>query len=81
MHPIRTIRRLACLLAGLATATALAVGASAAATGTAAAALPPGNTAAHWNKIAEDTVMGSGAFQAEGLIYMSYVSAAVAAQR
>src|SRR5207248_8060558 len=39
--------------------------------------LPPGNTVAQWNKIAEDTVVGSGAFQTEGLIYMSYTSAAV----
>jgi hypothetical protein len=30
-----------------------------------------------WNKIAEDTVVGSGAFQAESFIYMGYVSAAV----
>jgi hypothetical protein len=43
----------------------------------AAAALPPGNTVAQWNKIAEDTVVGSGALQSEGLIYMAYVSAAV----
>src|SRR6266542_5982053 len=43
----------------------------------AAAALPPGNTVAQWNKIAEDTVVGSGAFQAEGFVYMAYVSAAV----
>jgi hypothetical protein len=43
----------------------------------AAAALPPGNTVAQWNKIAEDTVVGSGAFQNEGLVYMAYVSAAV----
>jgi hypothetical protein len=76
MHPIRTIRRLACILAGLAAASALAVGVSAGATGK-AAALSPGNTVAQWNKIAEDTVVGSGAFQAEGLIYMSYASAAV----
>jgi hypothetical protein len=41
------------------------------------AVLPPGNTAQQWNKIAEDTVVGSGAFQNEGLIYMAYVSAAV----
>jgi hypothetical protein len=41
------------------------------------AALPPGNTVQQWNKIAEDTVVGSGAFQAEGFIYMAYVSAAV----
>jgi hypothetical protein len=42
-----------------------------------ASAAPPGNSVEQWNKIAEDTVVGSGAFQAEGLIYMSYVSAAV----
>jgi hypothetical protein len=41
------------------------------------AALPPGNTVQQWNKIAEDTVVGSGAFQSEGFIYMAYVSAAV----
>jgi hypothetical protein len=40
------------------------------------AALPPGNAAQQWNKIAEDTVVGSGVFQNEGLIYMAYVSAA-----
>jgi hypothetical protein len=39
--------------------------------------LPPGNTVAQWNKIAEDTVVGSGAFQNEGLQYMAYVSTAV----
>jgi hypothetical protein len=43
----------------------------------AASALPPGNTVAQWNQIAEDTVVGSGTFQSEGLIYMAYVSAAV----
>src|SRR6266536_3303390 len=43
----------------------------------AAAALPPGNTVAQWNKIAEDTVVGSGAFQAEGFIYTAYASRAV----
>lgn len=41
------------------------------------AVLPPGNAVQQWNKIAEDTVVGSGAFQNEGLIYMAYVSAAV----
>jgi hypothetical protein len=41
------------------------------------ATLPPGNTVQQWNKIAEDTVVGSGAFQPEGYIYMAYVSAAV----
>jgi hypothetical protein len=57
--------------------TALGVAASAGTTRNAAAALPLGNTVAQWNKIAEDTVVGSGAFQAEGFIYMAYVSAAV----
>jgi hypothetical protein len=41
------------------------------------ATLPPGNTVQQWNKIAEDTVVGSGAFQPEGYVYMAYVSAAV----
>lgn len=44
---------------------------------TVAWALPPGNTVQQWNAIAENTVVGSGAFQAEGFIYMGYVSAAV----
>ena len=57
--------------------TALAVAAGPGSTRDAAAALPPGNTVAQWNKIAEDTVVGSGAFQPEGFIYMAYVSAAV----
>src|SRR5436190_10183839 len=59
---------------------AVAVLALAIATGAArnaAAALPPGNAVAQWNKIAENTVVGSGAFQNEGLIYMAYESAAV----
>jgi hypothetical protein len=43
----------------------------------ASAALPPGTVLQQWNKIAEDTVVASGAFQNEGLIYMAYVSAAV----
>ena len=67
----------ALLAAGIALAICPPVAASAGTARTAAAALPPGNTAAQWNKIAEDTVVGSGAFQAEGLIYMAYVSAAV----
>src|SRR5438876_5112518 len=41
------------------------------------AVLPPGNTAEQWDKIAEDTVVGSGAFQNEGLIYMAYASNAM----
>lgn len=43
----------------------------------AVAALPTGNTVAQWDKIAEDTVVGSGAFQGEGFIYTAYTSAAV----
>jgi hypothetical protein len=43
----------------------------------ASAALPPGTTVQQWNRIAEDTVVASGAFQNEGLVYMAYVSAAV----
>jgi len=58
-------------------AVALAVAASAGTARNAAAALPAGNTVAQWNTIAEDTVVGSGAFQSEGFIYMAYVSAAV----
>jgi hypothetical protein len=55
---------------------AFVVAASAATTRDAAAALPPGNTVEQWNKIAEDTVVGSGAFQGEGFVYMAYASAA-----
>jgi vanadium-dependent haloperoxidase-like protein len=39
--------------------------------------LPPGNAVQQWNTIAENTVVGSGAFQAEGFLYMAYVSVAV----
>jgi hypothetical protein len=42
------------------------------------AALPsPPNTVQQWNKIAEDTAVGSGAFQGEGEVYMSYTATAV----
>jgi hypothetical protein len=58
-------------------AVALAIVGSAGTARDAAAALPPGNTVAQWNQIAEDTVVGSGTFQSEGLIYMAYASAAV----
>ena len=57
-------------------AMALAVAVSAIATRQ-AAALPPGNTVAQWNQIAEDTVVGSGAFLPESFVYMAYASAAV----
>src|SRR5438034_11019686 len=75
MHACRSHRRAASM--GALCALVLAVVASAGLARSARATLPPGNTAAQWNKIAEDTVVGSGAFQAEGLIYMAYVSAAV----
>src|SRR5207237_10677444 len=57
--------------------TAVAFAGAAGTAQNAAAALPPGNTVEQWNKIAENTVVGSGAFQNEGLIYMAYESAAV----
>jgi len=47
------------------------------ATSNPAATLPLGNTVQQWNTIAENTVVGSGAFQAEGFVYMAYVSVAV----
>jgi hypothetical protein len=43
----------------------------------AAAAAPQDNTVAQWDEIAQNTVVASGAFQNEGLVYMAYVSAAV----
>jgi hypothetical protein len=42
-----------------------------------AAALPPGNTVAQWNKIAEDTVVAAGGYPSESFIYMAYASTAV----
>ena len=58
-------------------AAVLLIGAAAGTEHDAAGALPPGNTVDQWNKIAEDTVVGSGTFQIEGLIYMAYESSAV----
>src|SRR5215510_10909457 len=58
-------------------ATAVAVAVLVGSARDAAAGLPPGNTVAQWNKIAENTVVGSGTFQAEGFIYMAYTSTAV----
>jgi hypothetical protein len=58
-------------------AVAFAVAASGSMARVASAALPPGNTVAQWNKIAEDTVVGSGTVATEPFIYMAYVSAAV----
>jgi hypothetical protein len=67
MHCKRTIPTLLITLATVMTCATL----------NAAATLPPGNTVQQWNTIAENTVVPSGAFQAEGFIYMAYVSAAV----
>jgi len=61
----------------VAVATIAAVVAASAGTRNGAAALPPGNTVAQWNKIAEDMVVGSGTNLPEGFPYMAYVSAAV----
>jgi hypothetical protein len=41
------------------------------------AVLPPGSTVSQWDKIAEDTVVGSGAFQNESFIYMAYATQAM----
>jgi hypothetical protein len=70
-HTTFTLLAAALLALGVASATSGSVRTPA------AAALPPGNTVAQWNKIAEDTVVGSGAFQGEGFIYMAYTSTAV----
>jgi len=72
MRFVAPIFRLSAIVVG-----ALTVAASAGTAGDPAAALPPGNTVEQWNKIAEDTIVSSGAFQGEGYIYMAYVSAAV----
>jgi hypothetical protein len=61
----------------LVVAVALLVGAAAGSERDAAGALPPGNTVEQWDQIAEDTVVGSGAFQNEGYLYMAYESTAV----
>jgi VCPO second helical-bundle domain len=66
--------RMSGLLVGLVVLAAIGASASR----DARAALPPlPNTIQQWNKIAEDTVVGSGAFQGEGEVYMSYTAAAV----
>jgi hypothetical protein len=65
----------ACVAAGAAAALVAAVAPGSGRS--ASVALPPGNIVEQWNKIAEDTVVGSGAFQIEGFIYMAYESTAV----
>jgi len=61
----------------LAAAAGFALAASVGVTRSAAAVLPPGNAAQQWNKIAEDTAVGAGAFQGEAFLYLGYVSAAM----
>ncbi len=68
--PARTIRR-----ARAAAAMTLLLSLAAGGWTPAAAAGP--NTVAQWNKIAEDTVVGSGAFQIEAFVYMAYAETAV----
>ncbi len=64
----------AMLVAALVVLTAVVAGAG---VRDARAVLPPGNTAQQWDKIAEDTAVGSGAFQNESFIYMAYVTNAM----
>lgn len=61
------------LLVAAVVAAALALGASSGW----AVTLPAGNAAQQWDKIAEDTVVGAGAFQGEGFVYLAYVSKAM----
>ena len=63
------------LLVGVAVFAALAGAGSRSARAVLDPALP--NTVQQWNKVAEDAVVTSGAFQGEGEIYMAYTSAAV----
>ena len=67
------------MLGLLVVALAVAVAGGGATSRSAQAVLDPTlpNTVQQWNKVAEDTVVGSGAFQGEGEIYMAYTSAAV----
>jgi VCPO second helical-bundle domain len=67
------------MLGLLVVALAVAVAIGGATTRSAQAVLDPTlpNTVQQWNKVAEDAVVGSGAFQGEGEIYMAYTSAAV----
>jgi hypothetical protein len=66
--------RILSLFVGLSLA-AVVGGATSPASQAALPALP--NTVQQWNKIAEDTVVASGAFQGEGEVYMAYASTAV----
>ena len=67
------------MLGLLIVALAVAVAVGGATSRSARAVLDPTlpNTVQQWNKVAEDTVVRSGAFQGEGYVYMAYTSAAV----
>jgi hypothetical protein len=72
------MRLLSTRILGLVVGVAVVAAVGAATSRTAEAVLPPlPNTVQQWNKIAEDTVLASGAFQGEGEIYMAYESLAV----
>src|SRR5207244_12390288 len=73
LHKRLALALFAAAVVGVLVGTAL-VGGGGTASG---AVLPPGNAVQQWDQIAEDTVVGSGAFQNEGLIYMGYVSSAM----
>lgn len=73
-HPLLTISTVFRVLVA---AAVLLVGLAAGTARDAAAALPPGNSVEQWDQIAENTVVGSGAFQNEGYLYMAYESSAV----
>ena len=73
---VRRRYRLLGLLLGVAVVAAAVAGATSRTAAQAALPALP-NTVQQWNKIAEDTVVGSGAFQGEGEIYMGYESLAV----
>ncbi|HEX7525695.1 MAG TPA: vanadium-dependent haloperoxidase [Gaiellaceae bacterium] len=65
------------LIVGLALAALCASTLGGVGTRNAAATLPPGNVAQQWDKIAEDTVVGSGAVQIESFVYMAYATSAM----
>ena len=62
---------------GFAALVALAFAIAGSTSENARAVLPSGNTAAQWNQIAEDTVVGSGTQLPEGFLYMAHAAAAV----
>src|SRR3954465_1520206 len=66
------IRRRRYTRRGLATGAAMALMLSLGPAAAAPVAATGPNTVAQWDKIAEDTVVGSGAFQIEGFVYMAY---------